>query len=195
MGAAAGEFSARWSALFGDLEAQFAAERDAQHAEEDAQRLRHDRGQHTLVQRLRATAGRTVSLGLVGRDPLVISVTEVGPDWLLGEDRSPARRECLVNVGAISWIEGLDRYVDVRDPGRVWAALDFRRALRALAQQRVPVSVAVADCAWEQGTFDAVYADHVDLARHPVGEPRRAGAITDVRALPLGAISAVRRLA
>jgi hypothetical protein len=186
---------ARWSALFGDLEAQFAGEQAAEDVDALAGRSRYEAGRRTLVERLRASSGNLVRLGLPARDPISLVIAEVGPDWLLGEETAPAGAECLVRLGAISWIEGLGRYADAREPGRVWARLDLRHAIRGLAQQRAQVSVGLSEKHWEQGTFDRIYADHADLALHAAGEPRRPGSLTGVRAIPFAAISVIRRLA
>ena len=42
------------------------------------------------------------------------------------------------------------------------------------------------------GTIDRVGRDHVDLAVHDRGEPRREGAVREVRIVPLAALLLVR---
>jgi hypothetical protein len=54
------------------------------------------------------------------------------------------------------------------------------------------VQVVLRDGSVLAGTFDRVAADHVDLAEHPAGEARRAGAVRQVRLLPLAALGAIR---
>lgn len=184
----------RWRALFADLDAQFAAQQQTEHAEEIAERLQYEIGQHTLVHRLRAARGDGVRIGFAGRDPTALVVGDVGPDWLLGVDESGPQCEWLVPLAAVCWVEGLGRRVDARDLGRVWAGFDLRRALRALARERATVSVAIDDLPWQQGTFVRIYADHVDLALHDCAGGRPAPAVRAARSVSLAKISAVRRL-
>ena len=41
-------------------------------------------------------------------------------------------------------------------------------------------------------TLSGPMSDHLDLAEHPVGEPRRTGQVRQVRLVPLTALAAVR---
>ncbi|HET8927649.1 MAG TPA: hypothetical protein VFN24_07440, partial [Microbacterium sp.] len=42
------------------------------------------------------------------------------------------------------------------------------------------------------GTIDRAGADHLDLALHPAGTPRRASEVSGHRVVPFGAIACVR---
>jgi hypothetical protein len=44
------------------------------------------------------------------------------------------------------------------------------------------------------GTLDRVGADHVELAEHPAGMPRRSEAVQGVTAVAIAAIAVVRTL-
>jgi hypothetical protein len=178
----------RWDDLFGDLEAQLAAADAADLAADADQRLRLEVGRTTVVGRLRAAVGHDVAVG-VGDQVIRGRVEGVGPDWLLlGGDEA----ETLLPLAAVGWLQGLGRLSEVGDPGRVWSRLGLRFALRGLARDRVEVRLHAAGPP-VAGTIDRVGDDHLDLAVHPPGEPRRAAAVTAVRTVPLAAIRAVVR--
>jgi hypothetical protein len=61
-----------------------------------------------------------------------------------------------------------------------------------LARDRTPVAVVLTSGDVLTGTIDRVGEDFVELAEHPVDEPRRAGSVRAVRLLPLSALAAVR---
>lgn len=189
----------RWELLFGDLEAQLAAAAAAELAVEVGERTRHAQGEVTLGQRLRHAVGQPLTLGLDGAGPLRGVLTGVGPDWvLLGRDPGEQTTgqpgvESLVPQAALAWVGGLARGADVAEPGRVWARLGLRSALRAIVRDRAVVSVSTRGAPPVSGTLDRVGADHVDLALHPVDDVRRAGAVRGVRTIPLAALLGVRR--
>ncbi len=190
--------ASRWGHFFEDLDAQFAYGRAASEAQEVEERLRHEAGQRTLVERLRAAVGGTVRIGLQQREPMRLEVHEIGADWFVGADGA----DYLVPLQNVLWIEGLSRRADATEPGRVWDAYDLRKLVRQLARQRARVALpAVRSVAapgdgsgWDEGTFDRVYADHVDFACVPSGEPRRDSAVQSIRAVPLRALVLIRRL-
>ncbi len=183
----------RWERLFADLDAQLAAELAAASEAELTERIRHETGQHSLVDRLRAAQGDEVAVGLVPARTLRGQVRDAGPDWLLLADLSQAG-ETLVALAAVLWVEGLPRQLLPPVSGRVWAGLDLRLALRGLARERSAVLLHLRDGVPLTGTVDRVYADHVDVALHAGDEPRRAGAVTAVRCVPLAAVTSIRRL-
>jgi hypothetical protein len=163
-----------------------------------------------------------VVIGLAPSGTLRGQLREAGPDWLLLADSSvmdkgmadgmlprlaeadwpdsdPAAEsraggETLVALAALLWVEGLPRQLLPSAGGRAWAGLDLRRALRLLVRERATVSVQLRDGQPLTGTLDGVFADHVELALHPRGEPRRSGAVTGTRSIPVAALAAIRRL-
>ena len=65
-------------------------------------------------------------------------------------------------------------------------------ALRALSRDRATVAVRLAGGGPVLvGTIDAVGADHLDVAEHPEGLPRRRENVTAVTTVPFAAIVAV----
>ena len=69
--------------------------------------------------------------------------------------------------------------------------LGLGHALRALARDRAAVTV-TSDAGVLAGTIDRVGTDHLDLAEHAPGEPRRPAAVRGVVAIAFAGIVAVR---
>lgn len=183
----------RWDRLFADLQAQAAALDRAELEAEVADRTRAEHGGLLLVDRMRGALGHPVGLRLLGGARLTGRLTDVGVDWaLLGGEPAP---DTLVPLRAVTAISGLGAATAASvDRGPVYDKLDFRRSLRAVAGQRSPVRVLLADGGELTGTLDRVGSDYVELAEHAPGEPRRRGVVQAVQTLPLAAIAAVLRL-
>ena len=99
-------------------------------------------------------------------------------------------------LAAVRTVAGLGRRTAVPEPaGSVRARLDLRRALRGLARDRSGVQIVLDDGGTLNGTLDRVGADYVDLAVHPVDEPRRHEAVQEVRAVVIDAVAVVRTTA
>ena len=181
----------RWEQLFADLEAQWVETEAAEGQAEDASRARAEHGQVLLSDRLRGSLGRPVAVSCRGAGELPGRLVDVGVDWLLLADEQD--REVLVCTAALTSVGGLGAVTAPAVPDVVVARrLDLRRALRGLARDRATVTCLLVDGSARTGTLDRVGADFVELAEHPVDQPRRRGAVTGVRALPLAAVVAVR---
>lgn len=179
----------RWERLFADLEAQYDAAADAEFSGEVADRSRREIALVPLADRLRSTDG-LVQVGVVGADPVEGTVAACGPDWVLFT--TDAGVETLVPLGAIIWVRGLAPHAE--SEGSVIAArLGLGYALRGLARDRAEVTVVVRTGERLTGTIDRVGADFMEMAEHPLGEPRRAGAVRSTRAVPFSALCALRR--
>jgi hypothetical protein len=181
----------RWEELFADLEAQAAEQEAAEEQAEQASRSRAEHGRVRLADRLRGSIGQRLSLRCRGAGELAGRLVDVGVDWVLLVDDQG--RELLVAGGAVSAVGGL---VAVTAPpgadGEVARRLDLRRALRRLARDRAAVHCLLDDGGVLAGTVDRVGADFLELAEHPLDQPRRRGAVSAVRAVPLSAVVAVR---
>lgn len=180
----------RWARLFADLEAQLQAEDAADLSSEVASRTRHDVGQLTMADRLRATTGHLVRVTCAGADELIGRVRDVGAGWLLLDEGRG--RELLVNLAAVSAVAGVGHRSEASTETAVTRRLDLRYAIRGLARDRVPLQVLLTSGQALTGTFDRVGADFADLAEHASGEPRRPAEIRAVRVISLSAIAAVR---
>jgi hypothetical protein len=181
----------RWQALFDDLEAQLAAADAAELHSEVTDRTRREVGLVRVVDRLVAATGEDVAVAVGAGGVVHGRVLDVGVDWLLVEEIGA--REVLVPLAAVQGVTGL--VAQSGSPGaegQVGRRLDLRWALRALARSRAAVAVVLRDGSVVSGTLDRVGADHVDLAEHATGEPRRARAVRQVRLVPLTAVALVR---
>lgn len=181
----------RWDALFRDLEGQLeAAERAALDAEV-SDRTRREAARVVLADRLRAVLGSPVALHVAGVGQLHGRLLDVAGEWYLLEERPG--RQALVPAAAVLGVSGLAPYAT--PPGAtaaVVARLRLGSALRAIARDRVPVTVVLRDASTFAGTVDRVGADFFEVAEHPPGEPRRAASVRNVRAVPFAALAAVR---
>ena len=179
----------RWKGLFDDLEGQLAAAEAAQLAGEVADRTRREAALVRLVDRLEAFEGHELVLHVQGAGLLRGRLVDTGPDWLLLDEGGD---ELLVPVAAVLGVTGPGSRAGAPDGSAVAARLDLRWALRGLARSRTGVSLTLVDGSQVTGTLDRVGADHLDVAEHGRGEARRAGAVRQVRLVPLAALGVVR---
>ena len=181
----------RWDELFRDLEGQLDAAEGAELAAEVADRTRREVAELRLLDRLAPAEGHEVRLQVAGAGSVRGRLDQVGAEWLLVSEA--AGRQALVPVGAVLAVAGLG--VLSRAPGQespVLARLGLGSALRAIARDRLQVSVALRDSSALTGTVDRVGADFLEIAEHGPGEPRRRGEVSGMRAVPFGAIAVVR---
>jgi hypothetical protein len=178
----------RWEGLFADLEGRLAAEERRDLDDEVAERTRRERALVELDARLCAATGSHLRIGLVGGAVVQGRLLDVGDGWLLARTGVGAR-EVLVPTAAVASLGPLGRE---SDPGRVARRFSLGSALRALSRDRATVGVAlVGGGPVLVGTIDAVGADHLDLAEHPDGLPRRQENVTAVTTVPFAALLSV----
>jgi len=199
----------RWDDLFDDLESQLEQELGAEdvdlHAEEERLRL----GRLSLRDRLLAMTrpGESAVAGveelrLVLRDGQLLSVAvgSIGRDWLVGELGGPRRGSCVVPLLGIASLlptaEQLARSVEGEDasetPVHLSARLGLGFVVRDLCRRRAALELSTASGERMHGTIDRVGRDHLDLAEHEPGVPRRAAAVTRIRVLPFEQIVLAR---
>ncbi|WP_370551615.1 hypothetical protein [Clavibacter sp. VKM Ac-2873] len=159
--------------------------------------------------RLRALASsghaRPLRLSLSDGTWIDLRAKVLGRDWLSGElavpgDPSPQEeRACILPLASIHTL-ALDRE-QVRASLAPVAELPPERGivdriglsfvLRDLCRRRARVELRLRDTV-VGGTLDRVARDHVDVAVHEAGAPRRESAVSGYRLVPLAAIVLVR---
>ena len=176
----------RWEGLFADLEGRLAAEERRDLDDEVAERTRRERALVELDARLCAATGSVLRIGLAGGAVVEGRLLDVGNGWLLARTGA---REVLVPTAAVVTLGPLGRE---SDPGRAARRFALGSALRALSRDRATVGVALMGGGpLLVGTIDAVGADHLDLAEHPDGLPRRQENVTAVTTVPFRGLLSV----
>lgn len=209
----------RWDRFFEDLEDQLDSEWEAERAalDTEAERLRlsriplHDRlmalhAPPTVTASAQRRA-KTVSLELVDALVLVGTISRVGTDWVAlaeegraGDIASASSGPAALWVVPLASIRGVvlsaeEMLSSVREatPGdALGQRMSLGFVLRDLVRRRVAVTVRLATSRALSGTIDRAGVDHLDLALHDVGAPRRAENVTGYRIVPFAALAAVR---
>lgn len=187
----------RWDDLFADLEGQLEQGLGAEDLDLAAEEERLRLGRLGLRDRLAALAGEELALELRDGSRLPFRIETIGRDWVSGMAAESRGRSCVVPIDAVAAIlpgpdlvpaslAGQDEH-----PDALSRRLGLPFVLRDLCRRRSPVAVTTTTRALH-GTIDRVGRDHLDLAEHDPGEPRRAAAVRSIRILPFSAILLVR---
>lgn len=192
----------RWDRLFDDLEDQLASEWEAERAalDSEAERLRLSRVRlRDRLAVLMESGGVVVAPSFELRDGTVLaaSVIGVGADWVAlqpVETRAGAALAPLASVMSVG-MPHADLLRSAR-PAPPASSLSERMtlgfALRDLVRRRTAVTLHLASGRAFSGTIDRAGADHLDLALHDPGAPRRSGEVSGHRLVPLEAIAWIR---
>lgn len=180
---------ARWDRLFEDLEAQVHADASRELRAEVADRTRRERALVGMSARLLGNVGRRVVVRTSAGAHAGL-IREVGAEWLLVQPT--AERLVLIPTSAVRSVTGLR--AGSHEPNLVARSLGLGGALRAISRDRAAVELTDLDGHVLTGTLDAVGADHLELAEHPVDELRRPGNVRAVHLVPFGAVAAIARL-
>ena len=191
----------RWDLLFDDLESQLDRE---QRDEERALAIEDERlrlGRLTLRDRLTAISRATddgdaiVRVELHGGVVMALRPLAFGRDWMSAESRAADRRsrQCVVPLAAIAAVlpsrSQLDPSLEPvpESSARLAERIGLSFVLRDLCRRRTPVRLTTVD-GMVHGTLDRVARDHVDLALHEPGSPRREREIQGYRIVPLARV-------
>ena len=195
----------RWDLLFDDLESQLDQEqRDEERAlaiEEERLRL----GRLTLRDRLSAMAraagddpAASIRIELRGGRTLDLRPLSFGRDWMSATVHGSGRNDgqCIIPLAAIAAIiptrAQLERSLapSAESTTRLAERLGLPFVLRDLCRRRTSVQITTDDGRLH-GTLDRVARDHIDLALHEPGSPRRDRDVHGYRIVPLDRIVAV----
>ncbi|WP_022871869.1 hypothetical protein [Nesterenkonia alba] len=149
----------RWDALFADMEAQLAAERQGEFRAEVAEASAVERSRLQLADRLRVHIGELVTVHLLSEGPVQLRLQALGADWMAGY---AAGRGVLIPLAAVLGVD------DVAPKGQAESSVTRQRlgiaaVIRRLAQQRAEVTVHAAGRQVAGGIVLGAGADHFDL--------------------------------
>jgi hypothetical protein len=198
----------RWDNLFDDLEGQLEQELSAEELDVRAEEERLRLGRLSLRDRIVAVheaQGRDavdgIRLFLVNGAPLTVRPLTFGRDWFSAEllDDSSRRAHAVVpmaSIGAVLFTRQQSALSLGATPSELSqtslpARLTLSFVLRDLCRRRSTVEVQTS-IGTVHGTIDRVGRDHLDVAVHEPGEPRRESAVQQSRAVPLGQLLLVR---
>lgn len=182
----------RWDALFADLAAQADALGGAERAAEIADRTRSEVGRLGLMDRLRPAIGTQLRVVCHGGLTLTGRLDRVHPEWLLLSEGGG--REALVAASGLISVGGLTKLTAAPDSfSAVDARFGLRLALRGIARDRSPVRLHLVDGTVLDGTVDRAGTDFVEVAVHPLGEPRRRAVVSQTVLVASAGLVALRR--
>lgn len=191
----------RWDELFADLEGRLEHELDVERQELAAEEERLRLGRIGLRDRIMAMAraGAAVGLMLADGETLALRVESSGRDWIAGEVTvGAARHAVVVPVAAIVGVtpERDQLELGLRPPPSealpdLSSRLGLAFVLRDLCRRRAGIELRTC-IGTVTGTIDRVARDHLDLAEHEPGEPRRDRVVRRIRLVPFDAIVRVR---
>lgn len=195
----------RWDHLFDDLESQLEHELGAEQVDLLAEEERLRLGRLALRDRFRAMMPRTgptapLRVMLTDGTRLALTVGAVGRDWIAGELDDGSSRSCVVPISAIAacFPDAVQAIASTGTSGTGESAvgslasrLGLPFVLRDLCRRRAALHISTPN-EHLHGTIDRVARDHVDLAEHDPGVPRRDSAVRSIRMLPMSEVLLVR---
>lgn len=197
----------RWDNLFDDLESQLEQELTAEEVDLQAEEERLRLARLGIRDRLRSlnaspgTGERMLRLSLADGSRVTVDPATFGRDWLAGEliEESGRRPQCIVSLDAIEGvvlsgsqvIPSLDRSGGEESTGALSARLGLQFVLRDLCRRRQAVDLWLRHGRMH-GTIDRVGRDHIDLAVHEPGHPRRESEVSEYRIVRLSQLMLVR---
>jgi hypothetical protein len=197
----------RWDNLFDDLEGQLEHELSAEEVDLRAEEERLRLARMSLRDRIvaiheSARAGQSIRLLLPGGRVIAVTPVTFGRDWFSADlvDESARHEQCIVPLAAIAGLLLTRDQVahslgaaSVAESGRgLSGRLGFGFVLRDLCRRRREIDLDLTAHNSQHGTIDRVGRDHLDLAVHEPGTPRRESAVQHLRVVPFAQVELVR---
>lgn len=196
----------RWDNLFDDLESQLEHELSAEEIDLQAEEERLRLGRLSVRDRIMAmheSGGIHGPIRVMLSTGAIIAVLPrtIGRDWISGDlvEESQRQSQCILPIAAITslvlsrdQVAGSLASASTPEPAHgLSARLGLSFVLRDLCRRRRAVDVQVASGTLH-GTIDRVGRDHLDLAIHDAGTPRRENAVTQYRLVPFDQVQLLR---
>ena len=198
----------RWDNLFDDLESQLEHELSAEEVDLQAEEERLRLGRMSLRDRLSALhtsesarGGYSIRVQLADGQAITVHPVALGKDWISGHllDESSNHRQCIVPLAGIGGVilhpdqvlRSLSAPTEVPAPRELSARLSLAFVLRDLCRRRQGVDLDLLTGSIH-GTIDRVGRDHIDLAVHERGTPRRESEVRQHRMVPLAQLRLIR---
>jgi hypothetical protein len=200
----------RWENLFDDLEGQWETARLQEDMEQRAEEERMRIARTVVRERMRALladdAVCPLRISLADGTWIDLRAKVLGRDWVSGDlvvpgepDTGREQRACILPLASVSALS-LDRdqiRASLAPPSElppergIVDRIGLPFLLRDLCRRRARVELRLRDTT-VAGTLDRVARDHVDIAVHEAGMPRRESAVSGYRLVPLAGIVLVR---
>ncbi|MEO7123673.1 MAG: hypothetical protein ABI400_11270 [Lacisediminihabitans sp.] len=197
----------RWDNLFDDLESQLEHELTAEEidlrAEEERLRLARMSLRDRIVA-LHAHATENSALGrirmrMTDETTLDLRPLSFGKDWFSAEfvEVSQRHQKCIVPIAAITGLLLQRAQVEpslippAGQESSLSARLGLAFVLRDLCRRRASIELRLLTEV-VRGTIDRVGRDHLDLAVHEPGSPRREAEVSHYRVVPFSQLLLVR---
>ncbi len=191
----------RWENLFDELESQLEHELGADRVDLRAEEERLRLGRLSLRDRLVAISESADEAGTVdirvllrtGED-LLVRPSTFGKDWVAGELVEPSHRrpQCVLSLAAVAAVRPERKQLMASMTSAPAAAegtqlidrIGLPFVLRDLCRRRAGIEV-ISSTGRMFGTIDRVGRDHLDLAVHQPGSPRREIRVSHYLIIPL----------
>jgi hypothetical protein len=182
----------RWEQLFEDLESQLEQLSQAERDAEIADRTRAELARVSILDRLRASVGRTITCALSQGGVVRGRLDRVGADFVL---LTQAHAETVIPLSAIVLLDGVGPGAVGTDvAGRVVSRLGLVAVLRSLARDRSTVRLRLDAGRVMVGTVQRVGSDFLQLAVHEAEESPRPRSVRATPLVPLERLLSVERV-